>query len=163
MQIYFSSAQVIRHILFFLSASLLFVNCNQKTGLNSFRTPNGSILQTNTYHLEISDTNKILTKLNGVYSLNTFDDSLITKTDTIFYKTPQSGEYEKIFGQVDQEVIYNSNKNVKEHFRFENGKVFLAGYAYDNEENQYTKFNPPLIILPSADTKIDTAFSQMMK
>ncbi|MGD8777839.1 MAG: hypothetical protein PVH88_02640 [Ignavibacteria bacterium] len=161
MRFYFSFTIIIRHILYFLSASLIFINCTQET--NSLRTLNGSVLEAKTYQLELSDTNKILTKLNDLYSLNTFDDSLITKTDTIFHKIPNPGEYEKLFGKVDQTVIYNSNKNVKELYRFESEKVFLAGYVYDNDEKQYNKFNPPLIILPHADTIIDTTFSLMMK
>lgn len=154
--------QLSRNILFFISASLLFVNCTNQADVNSLRIPNGSVIQSQTYHLE-SDTSKIFTNVNGVYSLGLFDDSLITKTDTIFYKAPQSREYEEIFGKIDQEVIYNSNKSVKELYSFKNGQVFLVGYLYDNEEKQYNKFNPSLKILPAANVIIDTTSSKMME
>ncbi len=163
MKIYISIYRSLNHILILLSASLMFFNCTQQKDVNSLRTTNGSIIQSQFYHINISDTSKILTNINSVYSLGMFDDSLITKTDTIFYKTPQSEEYEEIFGKIDQEVIYNSNKSVKELYNFENGQVFLAGYLYDSEKKQYTKFSPSLKILPTANVIIDTTSSQMME
>lgn len=163
MKLFHSLNQVIYYIILTFSVSLIFLNCTGQKDLNSLRTPNGSVIQSQTYYMEVNDTSKLLTNVNGVYSLGMFEDSLITKTDTIFYKVPQSAEYEEIFGKIDQEVIYNSNKSVKELYNFENGQIFFAGYLFDNKEKQYKKFSPSLKILPSTDIIIDTTSSRMME
>lgn len=132
--------------------------CNSVTKLHY---PNGTTVKTKTYELNISDTNSILKFRNNTFLINSFNDSLLKKTDTIYFIDADSSISKNIFGHIDQVVIYKRNPKIKELYRFEAGGVYLVGYITADTLNPYNKFEPPLIILPDIDKEKDSTISVM--
>jgi hypothetical protein len=58
-------------------------------------------------------------------------------------------------------VINGRNKKIKELYCFENGAVYLVGYISEDYNKSYTRFVPPLIILPSIEANNDISISNI--
>lgn len=147
-----------KRVIFLLLIFVFITGCNDN---NTLRSPNGTLLISKTYQLALEDTNKIITQENNVFKIKEFEDSLHTRTDTIWYKEPESTKYEKVFGKIDQIVINSRNREVKELYKIESGKTYLVGYITTDTTKPYTKFNPPVIIYPEKDTKEEINISKM--
>lgn len=147
-----------RDIYLILSAGL-FLFCCGKT--SSLRPPNGTKLQSSTWELPIGDTSRIFYKENNIYVINSFDDSLLRKKDTIIYKSVDKEHYRQIFGSIDQVVVNSSNKNIEEVYRINNEGVYLAGYLTADSIRPYTVFDPPIMILPAIDIERDSTVAEM--
>lgn len=148
-------------ILFNLIIALCFLTTSCTTNIPKLRNQNGTILHTQVWNLPLCDTSKILIREGENYALNFPDDSLVVNTNTIKFEAPEAGKYESIFGKIDQKVINSNNKNITELYLFDEGAVYLAGYASLYETESYTRFNPQLIILPTIDSSIDTSKAVM--
>ncbi|MFH1197917.1 MAG: hypothetical protein V1720_19605 [bacterium] len=147
-----------RIIFLFCSFVFLFQGCNSR---NPLRPENGTVLVVETYELSLSDTSNIFRTENNSLIIDSFRDSLLTRIDTVYFKVPTEEIDEDISGRIDQVVINSCNRNTFELYRFENDKIYLAGYMTDGMEKKYTVFDPPLVILIPIDEKIDSIKSMM--
>lgn len=93
-----------RNIYLIISACLFLFGCSKDFTL---RPPNGTKLQSSTWELPIADTSRIFYKENNIYVINSFDDSLLVKKDTVTYKSVDKEHYRQIFGSIDQIVVNN--------------------------------------------------------
>lgn len=148
----------IKH-LYLILIVLIFSNC--KNSNNSLRFPNGTTLISDTYLLDENDTCNLYFENNDTIFSKQLPDSLKYNTDTIRYCKPFKNETTTIFGKIHQQVTNTRNKNSIEYYRFIKGGVYLIGYKTLRSENIYTKFDEPLIILPSNGKQSDSTVTIM--
>ena len=140
-------------------AVFIFSNCTHSE--NSLRFPNGSMVKSETFTLNLRDTGNVLLVKNDTFLLNTFPDSLKIKTDTISYTKPVKDENDSIYGKIHQQVTNTRNRNVTEVYRFIKGGVYLLGYKSVNNKTSFTRFEEPLIILPLSKKLSDSTVTLM--
>lgn len=129
---------------------------------NPLRFPNGTILVSKTYELAIEDSSNILSMSNNKIKLNSFNDSLIVRTDTLWYNGTDNQIGEKVFGRIDQMVVNSRNREIKELYRYEINGVSLLGYITSDTAKPYIKYTPPLLIYPIINTVNETIDSKMI-
>ncbi|MCF8261705.1 MAG: hypothetical protein K9J12_13085 [Melioribacteraceae bacterium] len=130
---------------------------------NKLRAPNGTELRADVYELQLEDTSRIFTLLDGIGKIYIPHDSLRIRTDTIRYQSLPKDYHDNLFGKFDQLVTNSRNHNVKEIYLFENNSVYLTGYFVSGLVKNYTKFTPPLVVVSDINTPIDSTTSLMQK
>jgi len=145
---------------FIFITALFLADCDTTPSL---RFPNGTIVEVKIYELAITDTCNVVTFEDGIFRINSFDDSLLSRIDTIYYREPDVSLYKPVFGRIDQVITNSREPEIKELYRFKNNKaVFLVGYVTGDPIHPYTLFDPPIVILSSYRTSQDSSVSTML-
>ena len=123
--------------------AILFFSCSEQTA----KWPaNGTLLEAAIYNLNLSDSSRIITKSNEIYTLLSPADSLIMNKDTIEYSIINKNDTSFFKDKADQQVIHSSDPQVKEYYQFKTGNILFLGFSSGNPQKPYTIFDPPLII-----------------
>jgi hypothetical protein len=136
----------------------LFLCCNDlKPG--SWPESN-AVISSVSYALPLADSSLLLANQGEYLTLLEPDDSLISRSDTLCYRTPNKG-IQKLFkgNTIATAKTYTSNPGIEEYYTFDEGAVKLAGYATGDSLMPVTVFSNPLVIFPGPGVEADSTFA----
>jgi hypothetical protein len=121
---------------------------------------NNAVITAVSYALPLADSSLLLTHQGEYLTLLEPDDSLISKSDTLCYRTPKKG-IQKFFkgNTIATAKTYSSNPAIEEYYTFDKGAVKLAGYATSDSLMPVTVFSNPLVIFPGPGFEADSTFA----
>jgi hypothetical protein len=118
---------------------------------------NNSVITAVSYTLPLADSSTILAFQGEYFTLFEPNDSLISKYDTICYRTPKNGIQKFFKGiAIATAKTYSSNSAIEEYYSFDKGAVKLAGYATGDSLMPVTVFSNPLVIFPRQGVEADS-------
>lgn len=136
----------------------LFLCCNEFKP--SSWPENDSVISAVSYALHLADSSLLLANQGDYLTLFEPDHSLISKSDTLCYCTPNKGIRKFFKGiTIATAKTYSSNPAIEEYYTFDKGAVKLAGYATGDSLMPVTVFSNPLVIFPGPGVEADSTFA----
>ena len=121
----------------------------------------GSVVETQTWHLPLSDSLNVLKKVGGVWQLPETGTTSFKKGYT-YYKKPDAIRFRDLLSKVNLETVSSTDTINIIYYSYRENTLRMAGYTNSDTSKPLTVFDPPLIIQP-ADFDSVTVTNSMMK
>ena len=133
----------------------LYLNGCENTGRKFYNQ--GSVVETQTWHLPLADSLNVLKKVSSMWQLPGTGTTSF-KSGYTYYKKPEALRFRDLY----IETVSSTDTNNIIYYSYRENTLRMAGYTNAGTSKPLTVFDPPLIIQP-ADFDSVTVTNSMMK